>query len=50
MRGAITGREVILHPVIIIRLWGVRAYARCLRAVVAHQGTTFLDVVCAARR
>lgn len=50
MRGAITSRDVILHPIIIIRLFGLSAYARCLRAVVAKDGATFLDVVCASAK
>ncbi len=50
MRGTITGRDVVLHPVIIIRRWGVRAYARCLRALFASEATTFLEVVCERRK
>ncbi len=50
MRGTITGRDVVLHPIVIIRRWGFGAYARCLRAAIARDGTTFLDVICAVGR
>jgi hypothetical protein len=45
MQGVITTRDVLLHSVTIIRLWGVGTYVRCLRAAVAPAPTTFLAVV-----
>jgi hypothetical protein len=49
MRGLITGRDVALHPFTIIRLWGVPAYVRCLRAVLSRTPTTFLSVIHSCR-
>jgi len=48
MRGVITGRDVVLHPVTLIRGWGLRAYLRCLRSAVGRTPTTFLAVVSSA--
>lgn len=45
MRGTITSREVLLHWLSIVRLWGARCYLRCLRAVVSRRPSTFLAVV-----
>jgi hypothetical protein len=49
MSGFITGRHVVLHTFTIIRLWGLRAYLRCLRATVSRRPTTFLAVIHACR-
>lgn len=46
MRGVITGKDVVRHSVTIIRLWGVRAYLRCLRAALSSRPSTFLETVC----
>ena len=45
MQGTITGKEVLLHWLTIVRLWGPRCYARCLRAAVSRTPSTFLGVV-----
>jgi hypothetical protein len=45
MRGLITGKDVVLHAVTIIRLWGLPKYLRCLRATLSRRPTTFLAVV-----
>lgn len=45
MSGVITGKDVLLHPFLIIRGWGARCYLRCLRAVLSRRTTTFLSVV-----
>ncbi len=45
MRGAITGKDVILHSVAIVRLWGVGTYFQCLWAALAHRRRTFLGVL-----
>ncbi len=50
MQGSITGKEVILHSVTILRLWGPGVYLRCLRAVVARRQCTFLGVLAAPER
>ena len=47
MRGVITRKEVLKHTLLIIRLWGPRCYARCLRAALSNSPSTFLEVVCA---
>ena len=58
MRGAITGKDVILHSFSIVRLWGIGAYLACLRAAIARRPSTFLGTLypatvassCAPRR
>ncbi len=45
MRGAITGRDVILNTVSIVRLWGVATWCSCVWAALARKQTTFLDVL-----
>lgn len=45
MQGAITGKDVLLHSVTILRLWGPAFYVRCLRAMVSRRTTTFLEVL-----
>lgn len=45
MQGTITSKEVLLHGLTIVRLWGVRCYLRCLRAAVCGTPSTFLGVV-----
>jgi hypothetical protein len=47
MRGVITRKEVLANAVLIIRLWGVRSYVRCLRAALSGAPSTFLGVVTA---
>jgi len=45
MRGTITTRDVVIHTVTIVRLWGPRTYLRCLGAVLRGHPTTFLAVL-----
>ena len=46
MKGFITTKDVLLHPVLIIRGFGVRVYARCLARVGLHHGrATFLECI-----
>jgi hypothetical protein len=45
MHGTITSKEVLLHWLTIVRLWGARCYLRCLLAVVSRTPSTFLGVV-----
>jgi hypothetical protein len=46
--GAITGKDVLIHSLTILRLWGPSVYIRCLRAVVRRERCTFLGVLCSA--
>lgn len=48
MRGCITGKDVIRQSLTIVRLWGPRAYFRCLGAVVSRRRCTFLEVLFSA--
>jgi hypothetical protein len=45
MRGVITGKDVLRHSFMIVKLWGVRPYLRCLRASLRRRPSTFLAVV-----
>lgn len=49
MKGCITARDVIRHPVIICRLWGLGCYVRCLGAIATGRPCTFLQVAVAKR-
>lgn len=48
MEGCITGRDVLLESMTIVRLWGPRCYLRCLGAVLSRRRCTFLEVLYAA--
>ena len=46
MHGYITTKDVLLHPALIVRCFGVRVYARCLTRLVARHGkSTFLECI-----
>ena len=46
MRGFITGREVLLHPLRIVTLFGFRAWVRCLVRLASSRGdATFLECI-----
>jgi hypothetical protein len=49
MRNVTTGRNVVQHAFIIIRLWGLQPYLRWQRATLSRRPTTFLAVVSACR-
>ena len=49
MQSLSTGRNVVLHAFIIIRLWGLQPYLRCQRATLSRRPTTFPAVVSACR-
>jgi hypothetical protein len=49
VQGTITSRDVLLHSVTILRLWGPFFYVRCLRAIASGRACTFLDVLTARR-
>jgi len=48
VRGSITGKEVLIHSVTILRLWGPSVYLRCLHAVVTGRPCTFLAMLASA--
>ncbi len=50
VRGTITGKDVIIHSLTILRLWGPGVYIRCLRAVMRREPCTFLGVLSEAQR
>jgi hypothetical protein len=50
MRGVITRTDVLIHSLTIVRLFGWRAYVRCLRAAFGAAPTTFLATVFAYAR
>jgi hypothetical protein len=50
MSGVITGKDVIRHSFMIVRLWGLGSYLRCLRAAVSREPSTFLGVLYARSR
>ncbi len=45
MNGTITSKELLLHGLTIVRLWGARCYLRCVRAALGRTPSTFLGVV-----
>jgi hypothetical protein len=46
MRGFITTKDVLRHPLLIVGSFGLRVYARCLVRVVAGRGrATFLECI-----
>lgn len=47
VQGTITGKDVLVHSLTILRLWGPGVYIRCLRAIVSRRPSTFLSVVAA---
>ena len=45
MRGVITGKDVVLQTLSIVRLWGVEKYFQCLWAAVTRRPSTFLGIL-----
>ena len=46
MKGLVTTRHLLTHARLIVRLFGARAYCRCLLAALRHPGkATFLQSV-----
>ncbi|WP_242344058.1 hypothetical protein [Anaeromyxobacter terrae] len=45
VQGAITGKDVLVHSVTIVRLFGPIFYVRCLRAMWSGRVCTFLEVL-----
>ena len=47
MTGFVTTRHLVTHAGLIVRLFGLRAYLRCVRRAVVHRGrATFLSALC----
>jgi hypothetical protein len=46
MKGLITTRHLILNARTIISEFGLSAYLRCVKNVLIHRHTTFLDSAC----
>jgi hypothetical protein len=49
VQGTITSRDVLLHSVTIVRLFGPGFYLRCLRAIASGRTCTFLEVLASKR-
>ncbi len=49
MQGTITSKDVLVHSVTILRLWGPAFYLRCLRVIASGRACTFLDVLASGR-
>ncbi len=47
MQGAITSKDVLLHSLTIMRLWGPAFYMRCIRAIASRRACTFLEMLAA---
>jgi hypothetical protein len=47
MKGFITTRDVLLHPALIVRSFGLRVYGRCLLRITCSRGraSTFLECI-----
>jgi hypothetical protein len=44
MHGSITGRDVLRHPLMIVREFGTLCYFRCIKALLLREHTTFLNL------
>ncbi len=49
VQGTITSKDVLLHSITILRLWGPGFYVRCIRAIASRRACTFLDVLAGDR-
>ena len=49
VQGAITSRDVLVHSLAIVRLFGPAVYVRCLRAIWSGRSCTFLEVLAERR-
>ncbi len=49
VQGTITSKDVFLHSLTILRLWGPMFYVRCIRAIASRRSCTFLDVLAGDR-
>ena len=44
MQGVITGKDILLHSLMIVREFGPATYLRCLQALASGRPCTFLDL------
>jgi len=45
MKGFITTRDLLLHPVAIVGAFGLRVYARCVVRILSGRAVTFLECI-----
>jgi hypothetical protein len=45
MKGFITTKDLLLHPLAIVRSFGVRVYVRCAMRVLSGRTVTFLECI-----
>jgi hypothetical protein len=45
MKGVITGKDVVVNAVTIVRLWGAGAWLQCAWAAMTRRPTTFLGTL-----
>jgi hypothetical protein len=45
MRGFVTTRDVLLHPVSIVQAFGLRTYLRCCGRLLSRHPVTFLECI-----
>ena len=50
MTGVITTRHVLRHPILVVRGFGWKVFARCVLATVCVSHETFLSIACSSRR
>lgn len=49
VQGSITSKDVLLHSLTILRLWGPGFYLACVRAIASRRHCTFLEVLAERR-
>jgi hypothetical protein len=45
MKGFITTRDILLHPVVIVGAFGLRVYVRCIGRILSMRTVTFLECI-----
>ncbi len=45
MKGVITGKDVLLHPLTVVRLFGLATLLGCLWATITRKQSTFLEIL-----
>ncbi len=45
MKGFITGRDVLLHSLTVVRLFGLATFLECLWATITRRQSTFLGIL-----
>ncbi len=49
VQGSITSKDVLLHAITIVRLFGPSFYLRCVKAIASGRPCTFLEVLAGSR-